>query len=261
MSAGAFALVTGASSGSGRQIAFALAREGYDVAVLGRSADALAETGRGVEAAGGRALILTADIRDDLAVARALDDFLVWSGDRIDVLVNAAGWTGPLSPTIPETRLEDFDAVMATNLRGPFLTLSRLLPVMYAQGRGRVVNIGGNHGLRGRAGRASFSASKWALRGLSRSAALEAGPYGVTVNLIAPGPVAVERMEASWEAQAIRDGVPKAVVLDRYMAAMGAALRRPSEMDDIVAAVLYLVGPGGGAVTGQELVIDGGVVV
>jgi len=261
VSAGGFALVTGASSGSGRQIAFALAREGYDVALLGRSADALAETGRGVEAAGRRALILIADICNELAVAQALDDFLIWSGDRIDVLVNAAGWTGPLSPTIPETSLADFDGVMAVNLRGPFLTLSRLLPVMYAQGRGRVVNIGGNHGLRGRAGRASFSASKWALRGLSRSAALEAGPHGVTVNLIAPGPVAVERMEASWEAQAEREGVPKAVILDRYMAAMGAALRKPSDMDDIVAAVLYLVGPGGGGVTGQELVIDGGVVV
>jgi 3-hydroxybutyrate dehydrogenase/3-oxoacyl-[acyl-carrier protein] reductase len=255
------ALVTGASSGSGRQIAFALAREGYDVAVLARSADALAETARGVEASGRRALILIADICDDLAVARALDEFLIWSGDRIDVLINAAGWTGPLSPTIPDTPLADFDRVMTTNLRGPFLTLSRLLPVMYAQGSGRVVNIGGNHGLRGRAGRASFSASKWGLRGLSRSAALEAGPYGVTVNLIAPGPVAVERMEAAWEAQARREGVPRAVILDRYMAAMGAALRKPSEMDDIVAAVLFLIGPGGGGVTGQELVIDGGVVV
>ncbi len=261
MSTPGLALVTGASSGSGRQIAFALAREGYDVAVLARSADALAETARGVEASGRRALILIADICDDLAVARALDEFLIWSGDRIDVLINAAGWTGPLSPTIPDTPLADFDRVMTTNLRGPFLTLSRLLPVMYAQGSGRVVNIGGNHGLRGRAGRASFSASKWGLRGLSRSAALEAGPYGVTVNLIAPGPVAVERMEAAWEAQARREGVPRAVILDRYMAAMGAALRKPSEMDDIVAAVLFLIGPGGGSVTGQELVIDGGVIV
>jgi NAD(P)-dependent dehydrogenase (short-subunit alcohol dehydrogenase family) len=255
------ALVTGASSGAGRQIAFALAKAGYDLAVLGRRADALAQTAAGIEAEGGRALVLIADVRDAAAVEQALDDFLVWSGDRIDVLVNAAGWTGPLSPPIPEISVADFDSVLDTNLRAPFLTLTRLLPVMYAQGHGRVVNMGGNHGMRGRAGRAAFSASKWGLRGLSRSAALEAGPHGVTVNLIAPGPVAVERMHAAWQAQADARGVGEEVVLAEYMKAMGAVLQRPSEMEDVVAAVLFLVGDGGGAITGQELIIDGGVIV
>jgi NAD(P)-dependent dehydrogenase (short-subunit alcohol dehydrogenase family) len=255
------AFVTGASAGTGREIAVALAVAGHDVAMLGRRAEALAQTAQAVEACGRRALVLVADVRDEAALSGAMDELLAWSGDRLDVLVNAAGWTGPLSPPIENITVADFDGVMATNLRAPFLTLSRLLPVMYAQGSGRVVNIGGNHGMRGRATRAAFSASKWGLRGLSRSAALEAGPHGVTVNLIAPGPVAVERMKANWRAQAEREGVSEAVVLAGYMKAMGAALGQPSEPQDVVAAVMFLVGEGGGAITGQELVIDGGVIV
>jgi len=122
------------------------------------------------------------------AVAAAMEVFLAWSGGRADVLVNAAGIPGPLlGETIGELKVKDFDAVMATNLRGPFLLMSHLLPVMCRQGNGRVINIGGNHGMRGRAGRASYASSKWALRGLTRSAALEVGKHGVTANLVAPG--------------------------------------------------------------------------
>ncbi|WP_044558478.1 SDR family NAD(P)-dependent oxidoreductase, partial [Azospirillum sp. B4] len=150
------------------------------------------------------------------------------------------------------------DNVIATNLRAPFIVLSRLLPVMRAAKGGRIVNIGGNHGMRGRAGRSSYSASKWGLRGLSRSAALEAGPDGVTVNYIAPGPVAVPRMKAAWRARAEQDGVSEDEALTRYVANMGIPLGRPSEPSDIVAMVLYLVGPGGRNITGQEMVIDGG---
>jgi 3-hydroxybutyrate dehydrogenase/3-oxoacyl-[acyl-carrier protein] reductase len=255
------ALVTGASAGMGRQIAVALAGAGYDVALIGRRPDGLQETADAVAAAGRRSLCLQADVRDQAALSRALDSFLVWSADRIDVLVNAAGWTGPLSPPIQDIGVADFDSVMATNLRAPFLTMSRLLPVMYRQGKGRIVNMGGNHGMRGRAGRAAFSASKWGLRGLSRSAALEAGPHGVTVNLIAPGPVAVDRMKAVWRAQAEDRGVSEETVLADYMAAMAAAVGRPTEPQDVVAMVLFLVGEGGAAITGQEMIIDGGVIV
>ncbi|CAN7390054.1 SDR family NAD(P)-dependent oxidoreductase [Phenylobacterium sp. LjRoot225] len=255
------ALVTGASAGMGRDIAWALAAAGYDLGLLGRRSEGLEETAEGVAAAGRRSISLIADVCDATALSAALDDFLAWSGDRVDVLINAAGWTGPLSPPIHEISVEDFDATVATNLRAPFLTLKRLLPVMYAQGAGRIVNMGGNHGMRGRAGRAAFSASKWGLRGLSRTAALEAGPHGVTVNLIAPGPVAVPRMKANWRAQAQAEGVAEEVILARYMQAMGAALGQPSEPQDVVAMVMFLVGEGGGAITGQELIIDGGVIV
>jgi 3-hydroxybutyrate dehydrogenase/3-oxoacyl-[acyl-carrier protein] reductase len=259
--AAGFAFVTGASSGTGRDIACALAEEGYDVAIVGRKTEGLAEADARIAAAGRRSLILIADLRDADAVRRALDAFLAWSGGRVDVLVNAAGVTGPLSPPIGEFSVEAFDETIAVNLRAPFIILSRLLPVMRAQKSGRVVNIGGNHGLRGRAGRSSYAASKWGLRGLSRSAALEAGPDNVTVNYIAPGPVAVPRMKAAWQAKGVAEGVSEGEALDRYVQAMGVPLGRPSRPDEIVAAVMFLVGPGGRNVTGQEIVIDGGAVV
>jgi 3-hydroxybutyrate dehydrogenase/3-oxoacyl-[acyl-carrier protein] reductase len=255
------ALVTGASAGTGQQIALALAQAGHDVAILARREEALAALAASMESAGRSSKVLVCDIADPAAVERAMADFLAWSGSRIDVLVNAAGVPGPVGVGIGEVTLADFERAWMVNLRGPFMTLSALLPVMYAQGYGRVINIGGNHAMRGRVGRSAYSASKWGLRGLTHTAALEAGPHGVTVNFIAPGPIAIDRMRQNWRAQAERDGVDEATALARYMGNMGAALGRPSEAADIVAMVMFLIGPGGRNITGQDLVIDGGIIV
>jgi NAD(P)-dependent dehydrogenase (short-subunit alcohol dehydrogenase family) len=255
------ALVTGASAGTGAQIARALAGEGYDVAIIGRRAELLDAVAADISSASRRVLPLYVDLTDTAAVAAGLDRLLEWSDGRIDVVVNAAGIPGPLSPEIGAYDVAAFDAVIATNLRAPFLILSRLLPIMRAQRSGRIVNIGGNHGMRGRAGRSSYSASKWGLRGLSRSAALEAGPDGVMINYVAPGAIAVPRMEAMWAAKAEAQGQGADEVLEDYVAAMGIPLGRTNAPADIVAMVLFLVGPGGRNITGQELVVDGGVIV
>jgi 3-hydroxybutyrate dehydrogenase/3-oxoacyl-[acyl-carrier protein] reductase len=255
------AFVTGASAGTGAEIARALGEAGYDVAIVGRRQALLDAVAEDIRAAGQDVLILNVDLTDADAVSAGLDRFLDWSGARADAVVNAAGIPGPLSPDIGGFDVAAFDAVIATNLRAPFLILSRLLPVMRAQGSGRVVNIGGNHGMRGRAGRSSYSASKWGLRGLSRSAALEAGPDGVTVNYIAPGPIAVPRMQAMWQDKAEAEGREADMVVENYVAAMGIALGRTNVPADIVAMVLFLLGPGGRNITGQELVVDGGVIV
>ncbi|QHI97638.1 SDR family NAD(P)-dependent oxidoreductase [Xylophilus rhododendri] len=255
------ALVTGASSGTGRDIAIALAEDGCNVGLLGRRTAALEATAERIRALGREACVLTADVCDENSVSAVLEQFLVWSGGAVHVLVNAAGIPGPLGDNVGQLQLTDFDAVMATNLRGPFLTMSRLLPVMCGQGYGRVVNIGGTHGMRGRAGRASYATSKWALRGLTRSAALEVGAHGVTANVVAPGAIAVERMRQRWADQAVEEGVSESVVLERYVQAMGMALQRPNETADVVATVRFLVGEGGRNITGQEIVVDGGVIV
>jgi NAD(P)-dependent dehydrogenase (short-subunit alcohol dehydrogenase family) len=255
------ALVTGASAGTGRDIAIALAEDHCDVALLGRRAAALEETAQRVRATGRRACVLVADVKDELAVQGAIATLMSWSGGRCDVLVNAAGIPGPLGDPIGALSLADFEAVMATNLRGPFLTMSGVLPVMCRQGHGRVINIGGTHGMRGRAGRASYASSKWALRGLTRSAALEVGQHGVTVNLVAPGAIAVDRMKARWATQAAQEGVSEEEVVARYVRAMGIALNRPNETEDVVAMVRFLAGEGGRNITGQEIVVDGGVIV
>lgn len=255
------ALVTGASSGTGRDVAIALAEDGCDVGVLGRRTGALEATAEQIRRLGRRACVLTADVCDEAAVAAAVEVFLAWSNGRVDVLVNAAGIPGPLGDPVGKLQLQDFDHVMATNLRGPFITMSHLLPVMCKQGAGRVINIGGTHGMRGRAGRASYATSKWALRGLTRSAALEVGAHGVTANVVAPGAIAVDRMRLRWAAQAEAEGVSEEVVLDRYVQAMGMALKRPNETSDVVATVRFLAGEGGRNITGQEIVVDGGVIV
>ena len=255
------AFVTGASAGTGREIARALAGAGYDVAIVGRRVDALEALAQEIRATGRQALVMPVDLLNAAAIESGIDRFLEWSGGRCEVVINAAGIPGPLSPDIGGFDVAAFDAVIATNLRAPFIILSRLLPVMRAQGSGRVVNIGGNHGMRGRAGRSSYSASKWGLRGLSRSAALEAGKDNVTVNYIAPGPIAVQRMKDGWEARAEAEGADADTVVKDYVAAMGIALGRTNEPSDIVATVLFLVGPGGRNITGQEIVIDGGVIV
>lgn len=255
------AFVTGASSGTGREIAEQLAQAGYLVALAGRKLDELDRTATHIAAKGGESHIFAFDIRDEIATAEAIDAFLVWSGRRIDVLVNAAAIPGPVEVPIGKLSLAEFDAMLDTNLRGPFLTMSHLLPVMIGQKHGRVINIGGNHGMRGRAGRVGYSSSKWGLRGLTRCAALEAGSAGVTVNYIAPGPIAVERMKRNWAERARRDGIDDATAVRRYTAEMGPALGQLNEPADIAAMVLFLAGEGGRNITGQELVIDGGIVV
>ncbi|WP_376739215.1 SDR family NAD(P)-dependent oxidoreductase, partial [Azospirillum sp. B4] len=138
------ALVTGASAGTGSEIALALGAAGHDVAITGRRTEALEELAGQLRGQGADVLVLTVDVRDAAALDQALTDFLGWSGGRVDVVVNAAGTTGPLSPPIGEFSVADFDNVIATNLRAPFIVLSRLLPVMRAAKGGRIVNIGGN---------------------------------------------------------------------------------------------------------------------
>src|SRR5205823_2918049 len=108
-------------------------------------------------------------------------------GGRIDLLVNAAGGTGPVERSTLETAPEEFDDVLAVNMRGCYLTIRAVLPVMIAQRFGKIVNIGGTWGLRGRALRMAYSASKWGLRGIAKSVALEAGPCNINVNNVCPG--------------------------------------------------------------------------
>jgi len=256
------AFVTGASAGTGMALVRALAEEGYDVAMLAaRRIEVLRHLAEDIETLGCRALVLQCDLADETDLQAALDRLIEWADGRIDAVVNAAGIPGSFAVPIEEVPIDIFERCFAVNLRAPFLIMQRLLPIMYRRGAGRIVNIGGNHAMRGRAGRAPYTASKWGLRGLTKTAALEAGPKGVNVNFIAPGPIAIERMRENWRARAERDGVDEATALADYMREMGAATRQPNEAQDIVRMVMFLLGEGGRNITGQDLVIDGGIVV
>ncbi len=255
---GPVAFVTGASSGTGRAIALALGRGGYRLVLPGRNADALSQTGA---ESGAPYVVTPADLRDAAQLNAALQAGLDWAGGRADVLVNAAGITGPIGNPIGEISTAEFDETLAVNLRAPFLILSALLPVMRRQGAGGIVSIGGTHGLRGRAGRAAYVTSKWALRGLHRTAALEAGPDGVTINLVMPGPIRVPRMERAWQAEAESSGSSFDAVLAGYTAGMGGALGRLNTPEDVVTAVLFLLSPAARNITGQEIVVDSGTII
>jgi 3-oxoacyl-[acyl-carrier protein] reductase len=151
---------------------------------------------------------------------------------------------------------QSFAAIMTLNLTSCFLTMAAVLPRMIARRSGRIVNIGGTFGLRGRAGRAAYSCAKWGLRGLTKSAALEAGPYNVTVNCVCPGMVEGPRFDEASEETAARDGIPATQAKTRI--AEGYPLRRVSTPQDIANMVVFLASEGGRQITGQDLAVDGG---
>jgi len=180
---GQLAIVTGAAKGMGRAISLRLAGEGADLVLAARESGPLEAVAAEARALGRATRVVPADVRDETAVrglvAAALDAFA-----RIDILVNCAGTTGPIETPVHEIRVEDFDEVLAVNLRGTFLPTKHVVPVMLRQKRGKIVNIAGTSGLRGYKHRAAYSASKWAIRGFTRTVALEVGPHGVTVNCV-----------------------------------------------------------------------------
>lgn len=183
---GQVALVTGAGRGIGRAIAVAFAKEGADVVLAARSSHELAAVAREVEATGRRALAVPTDVRQEPAVA-AMVRRAVAECTRIDVLVHAAGVAafGPVTDAKPE----DWDQTMAVNLRGAYLCARAVLPVMVAQHRGTIINVGSMVTSRTLAGSASYTASKYGLLGFSRVLAEEMRPHGVRVGVLSAGAV------------------------------------------------------------------------
>src|SRR5712692_51264 len=160
------ALVTGAAKGMGWDICLTLAREGAHLALAARDVPPLEKLKGEVEALGRRALVVPTDVTDEAAVERMVARTVETFG-RIDILVNAAGVTGPIETPVQEIKAEDFRSVLEANILGTFLPTKHVLPTMIAQKYGKVVNISGTSGLRGYKYRAAYSSSKWALRGLT----------------------------------------------------------------------------------------------
>ena len=182
--AGQVALVTGAGGGIGRAVAAAFAREGALVVLAARSTRELASVQRDIEAAGGRALAVPTDVRQEPAVAALVSRALAESG-RIDCLVTAAGLAafGPVA----DAKTEDWDQLMAVNLRGAFLCCRAVLPAMTAQGRGTIINIGSVVTSRTLPGSGAYTAAKYGLLGFSRVLAEEMRTHGVRVGVLSAG--------------------------------------------------------------------------
>jgi NAD(P)-dependent dehydrogenase (short-subunit alcohol dehydrogenase family) len=238
-------LVTGALAGIGRATATAFAREGATVVVSGRRDEDGKAFAAELRALGAEAEYLRADvsIEDDV---QALVDGAVKTFGKLDVAVNNAGFTGSPGQLATQT-LEAYDAVFGTNVRGLFLSLKHELRVMTRQGFGSIVNLSSTFGERGGAGAALYSASKHAVNGFTRSAALEVAATGIRVNAVAPGPVAtggLERFAGSQErAAAMAATVPAG---------------RIGSVDDIADVIKFLASDAARFVTGQIVAVNGG---
>jgi len=250
------AIVTGAAKGMGAAITLTLAREGADVVLTARDTAALEEVAQQVEAMGRRALVLACDVVKDDEVKTMVEKAKEFFDGRIDVLVNVAGVTGPIETPVQDIEVDDFDYVVTTNTRGTYLPIKYVVPTMIAQNSGNIVNIGGTSGLRGYPMRTSYSCSKWGVRGITRTVALEVGKHNVNVNMVCPGIVRTPRMEKLCQGKADKRGWTFDQVWEEYVADM--ALKRVTEPEDIANAVLFLAGPDSRQITGQELAVDGG---
>ena len=250
------AIVTGAAKGMGAAITTTLAREGADIVLAARDAAALEDVAAQVRALGRQAHVVTCDVTDEAQVknlgARALQVF----DGRIDILVNIAGVTGPIETPVQDIPAEEFTEVIMVNEKGTFLPIKHVAPTMIAQKSGKIVNIGGSSGLRGYPMRTSYSASKWAVRGITRTVALELGRHNINVNAVCPGIVETPRMAKLCEAKAKVRGWTVEEVYDEYVQEM--ALKRVTTPQDVANAVLFMASDEARNITGQELAVDGG---
>lgn len=249
--------VTGPAKGMGAAISLGFAREGAHLALLGRDTDAIEPVAKHARALGVRAEILSCDVTDAAAVEMAVAQALDRLGGRIDALVNVAGGTGPIGKTGIETTPEEFDEIVHLNMRGPFNMIRAVAPVMRGQRSGKIVNVGGTFGMRGRAMRMAYSSSKWGLRGLTKSFALELGPDNINVNLVAPGMVDGPRFRSKVVPQV---AAQKKISEEEAAACHAAdyALGRISTDEDIAAAVLFLASDRARQITGVDVPVDGG---
>ena len=254
--AGKIAVVTGPAKGMGAAITAMLAREGADLVLAGRDVEAIEPVAAAARALGRRVETVRCDVTQAPEVAAMVEAARARFEDRIDILVNIAGGTGPLETPSWEVAPDAFADIIDVNLLGCFLTIRYVLPVMMRRRAGKIVNIGGTFGLRGQALRSAYSASKWGLRGLTKSVALEVGPYNINVNTVAPGMIDGPRFERVCRERAQRLGKSQADVRREWESQY--ALRRISTDEDVANAVWFFASERSRNITGQDLAVDAG---
>jgi NAD(P)-dependent dehydrogenase (short-subunit alcohol dehydrogenase family) len=238
-------LITGALTGIGRATALAFAREGAHVVVSGRHDDAGRALLGELRALGAEAEFVRADVRREDDV-RALIDRAIERFGRLDVAVNNAGTEGK-SGLLTQQSPESYAATFDTNVLGTILSLKHELRVMTAQRSGSIINLSSTLGSRGAAGASLYVASKHAVEGLTKSAALEGASYGVRVNAVAPGPIETE-MLTRFAGSAAR----------KVAMAENVPLKRLGKPEEIAQAIVFLASGKADFVTGQIIAVNGG---
>jgi NAD(P)-dependent dehydrogenase (short-subunit alcohol dehydrogenase family) len=254
---GRVAIVTGGGRGLGLDIAKALHSAGAQVAVCGRYPDILSATALSLDSSGASVLPVECDVRDERAVTEMVEAVRDRFG-RIDTLVNNSGIAGPTAP-LWESSLEEWQDTLATNVTGVFLCCRAVLPVMIKQGSGNIVTIGSATGKRPNAGRAAYASSKTALIGLTRTLALEAGAYGVRVNLVTPGAIDSPRFQQVIDQLAAKREIPREEILEEAVA--GSALRRLVKSEDVAETVTFLASDHAASITGEDVNVSAGLVM
>jgi len=239
------AIVTGASRGIGKAIALKLAEQGANVACVARSLDSVKETVAAVEALGRKAKGFAVDVADYASVEAAgkeIEGFF----DTFDILVNNAGLTR--DTLLMRMSPDDWDIVLQTNLKGAFNWTKAVTRQMLRQRSGRILNISSVIGLVGNAGQANYAASKAGLIGFTKSIAREFASRGVTANAVCPGFIETDMTQ----------GLPAEI---KEKALQQVPLGRMGQPEEIAAMVAFLAGPHAAYITGQAIVVDGGMVM
>lgn len=246
---GKVAFVTGATSGIGRATALAFAKAGAAVTVADVSEEGNLQTARLIEEAGGSVLAVRCDVSKSEDVKAALDRTIETFG-KLDFAFNNAGIEQPVAP-VSEIEDEDFDRLVAINLRGMFLCLKHQVPLLLRNGGGAIVNTSSGAGVKGIAGQAAYAATKHAVIGMTKSAALDYAKDGIRINAVCPGIIDTPMM------QRFTGGTPEGLARVIAQEPVG----RMGKSEEIAAAVLYLCSDMAAFVIGHAMVVDGGQTV
>jgi NAD(P)-dependent dehydrogenase (short-subunit alcohol dehydrogenase family) len=242
---GKVAIVTGTSRGLGQYMARALANAGADLVLTSRNRDHLLPFEKEIIALGRRAISLELDVRDHESIQRMAEDAEKAFG-HLDILVNNAG-CNVRKPALDVT-WDDWNLILDTNLRGSFFVAQAVARRMVPRGYGRIINIGSVTSVAGYAGLAPYGASRGGIRQLTMSLADDWGKYGITVNCLAPGWFRTEQNKVLYEnkewVEYLSDRIP---------------LKRPGQPNDLDAAVVFLAAESSRYITGQTLLVDGGI--
>jgi len=244
--AGKTALITGAARGIGRATAVRLAQDGAKIAINFKgNAEAAAEAKRLVEQAGSKATLIQGDVSVDADAERVVKEALAFGEGKLDILVNNAGITR--DNLLVRMSAEEWDAVLDLNLRGAFLVTKAAMRPMMKQRGGRIVNVSSVSGIAGNPGQANYSAAKAGLIGFTKTVAREMAIRNITCNAVAPGFVPTDLTNALLKQ--MEETILKQIPLGRF-----------GTVEDVAGAIAFLVSDEAAYITGQVIVVDGGMV-